>query len=135
MDQLQRLLIGNLPALYHLRRQNITAFSSNKERFVDTTENIYSDSLKELYEWRELYAKEFERDPVMAEYFKNIDTTIAFDRIFGDNYEVTVDTLVETKLIESASTLDCLGLPFPWAEPMKQSLDFIDKKRDMSMKL
>jgi Phosphotransferase enzyme family len=96
---------------------------ADKEKFVSITEDISSDPLAELQDWRDFYAKQFEGDSVMEEYLQNIDKTIAFENILRDNNEGTLDNLVhQFKFLDSESTIDYIGIPFPWTAPTKSRL-------------
>ena len=109
---------------------------SDEEYFLEVFEEIYSDPQAEFREWREVYAKQFEGDSSMERYLKNINATIAFEKILRKNEFATVNHLVEKfKFLESVSTLDEVGLPFPWGEPTKSRLNVIihDQQKEKEM--
>jgi hypothetical protein len=109
-------------------------FLSDEERFVYLFEDFYSDPRAELRGWREFYAKQFQGDFAMEEYLENISATIAFEEILRDRDFVTVDHLVEKfKFLESASTVDDVGLPFPWKEPTKSPLNVVNHDQNKEM--
>jgi serine/threonine protein kinase len=93
-------------------------FLMDEENFVAATEEIYDNPLSELRDWREFYASQFDGDSAMEEYFENVNITIAFEKMLRDNSEATVENLVDRfKFLESNSTLDQIGLQFPWIKP------------------
>lgn len=99
-------------------------FFTDEEKFIDIMGGIYDDPRSELRDWKEFYAKQFDGDSAMEDYFKNINSTIAFEKVLRDNSEATIENLVEKfKFLESASTLDQIGLQFPWTKPTSARLD------------
>jgi hypothetical protein len=99
---------------------------SDEEHFIELFEDCYSDPRAELRSWREFYAKQFQGDSAMEEYLENINATVAFETVLRDKESATVGHLVETfNFLESPSTLDDLGLSFPWKGPTKSHLNVI----------
>jgi hypothetical protein len=93
----------------------------HKKFFMDHFNDVYDDPEAELKEWRALYAKQFEGDTEMEEYLQHIDAAIAFEDMLKDHELATVENLVEKcKFLESAETLDKIGIPLPWKSPTKQ---------------
>jgi serine/threonine protein kinase len=99
---------------------------ADKQKFTEITEDIYSDPLAELQDWRDFYAKQFVGDSAMVEYLENIETIVAFESTLRDHKEATLDSLVDKfKFLNSKSTLDHIGISFPWREPTKSHLESI----------
>lgn len=93
----------------------------HKASFMSEFASLYDDPEAELQAWREFYAKQFEGDEAMQEYFRNIDAAIAFEDILKDNGLATLENLVENcKFLESAETLEKIEIPFPWTSPTRK---------------
>lgn len=58
---------------------------------------------------------------MMEEYLRNINETIAFEKILREQEFLTLENLVEFKFLESTSTLDHIRPPFPWTKPTTTS--------------
>ena len=95
-----------------------------EEKFLVDFEDSFKDPLAELKEWREFYAKQFEGSQELGEYMENVDAAIAFEKVLRNNEEVTLDNLVEKfRFLESTSTLNQVGLQFPWKKPTTTRLE------------
>jgi serine/threonine protein kinase len=95
--------------------EHYPVFLIDESEFADWTEAVYDDPLIELQHWRDFYAKQFDDDPELGDYFINIKSIIAFETVLRAAEEATIDNLVNKfKLVESAEALDHIGLPFPW---------------------
>ena len=94
-------------------------FLFNETEFIKRTKEVFVDPLAELQHWQNFYAKQFEDDPELGEYFLNIKLIMAFEILLRMPGTRTIDNLVNGfKLVESAEALDRIGLPFPWKAPV-----------------
>jgi Phosphotransferase enzyme family len=93
-------------------------FLADDNEFIAMAKDVYENPLAELEKWRDFYAKQFDDDPEMSDYFANVKSIIAFERVLRAPQEATVDNLVNKfKLIESADALDNIGRPLIWTNP------------------
>lgn len=96
---------------------NYPVILADEKKFVGIFRDTYSDPVVELQQWRERYAKQFEEDIEMEEYLKNVQVTIAFEKILRVN---DLENLVEkVKFLETLSTLEQIVILFPWTAPSK----------------
>ena len=96
--------------------QHYPLLLANEDKFVANFLENFEDPHAELKEWKEFYAKQFDGDSMMEDYLKNIKNAIAFEKILHGKTEVTIENLVEKFKFLESTTLDEIGLQFPWTK-------------------
>ena len=113
--------------------EHYPVFLVDEAEFTEWTEDVYEGTLAELQSWREFYAKQFEDDAELEDYFANIKSIVEFETVLRAPEEATVDNLVKFKLVESAEALDTSGLPFPWKKSSSPTPPEIEKDTSATM--
>jgi Phosphotransferase enzyme family len=89
-------------------------FLADIDHFQKRYKTVFEDACAELQNWQNFYAKQFEDDPQMEDYFANIDATLAIERLFRDNSFVTIKNVVGVcQFMDSPEILDQLDIPVP----------------------
>jgi aminoglycoside phosphotransferase (APT) family kinase protein len=61
--------------------EHYPVFLIDENNFIEWTEDVYDNPLAELQHWRDFYAKQFECDPEMVDYFAHIKSIIGFETV------------------------------------------------------
>ena len=98
--------------------ENYPSLLANDLEFIVQNSHVYPDAAAEISHWKEFYAKQWESDVEMQEYFANIEKIIDFEDLLRNAEAANIQNVVErVKLVDSSSTLENIEIPFPWTAP------------------